>query len=332
MTTTNDVGASRVPQRADGAVSGGEFRTTDSGAAVRFVDRSYGGAVRIGLADGHDVFRHIRHIGHGFLIDDMTLPGRARVQGRPESGVLIVETLAGQVRYWDGSREVTLDVGNSVLSARSLPAALRTEDVRVRIALVDETLLRRIVAEQLRPISGPITFDGQTPGSDALAQAWARSLRFAHDTVRSTHGESAPLLDEACGRLLAAAVLSAFPNSAQRDPLDEHDGSKPIQLRRAMSFINDSPHDDIGVREIAESVHLSPRAIQYLFRRHLDTTPTEYLRRVRLRGAHQDLLTGNTSTTTVSEIAAKWGFGHTGRFAVQYRQTYGLSPHVTLRQ
>jgi transcriptional regulator GlxA family with amidase domain len=131
--------------------------------------------------------------------------------------------------------------------------------------------------------------------------------------------------------MLAAAVLSCFPNSAKRDSLDEHGAPMPIQLRRAMSFIKDSSHADIGLHQIAESVHLSPRAIQYLFRRHMDTTPTEYLRRVRLRGAHEDLLAGGPSTTTVSEVAAKWGFGHTGRFAVLYRQTYGLSPHVTLR-
>ena len=31
-------------------------------------------------------------------------------------------------------------------------------------------------------------------------------------------------------------------------------------------------------------------------------------------------------------FAQRWGFAHTGRFAVLYRQTYGQSPHTTLRQ
>src|ERR1700720_1487345 len=38
------------------------------------------------------------------------------------------------------------------------------------------------------------------------------------------------------------------------------------------------------------------------------------------------------ANTTVSEIAQRWGFAHTGRFAVLYRQTYGQSPHATLDQ
>ena len=68
-----------------------------------------------------------------------------------------------------------------------------------------------------------------------------------------------------------------------------------------------------------------------MFRRHLGTTPTQYMRRVRLHYAHQDLMTGDRVHNTVAAIAAKWGFAHTGRFAVQYRQTYGRSPHSTLR-
>jgi transcriptional regulator GlxA family with amidase domain len=59
--------------------------------------------------------------------------------------------------------------------------------------------------------------------------------------------------------------------------------------------------------------------------------PSQYVRNIRLDHAHQDLVTSDRSYTTVSDVAVRWGFGHTGRFAVLYRQTYGQSPHVTLR-
>jgi transcriptional regulator GlxA family with amidase domain len=72
--------------------------------------------------------------------------------------------------------------------------------------------------------------------------------------------------------------------------------------------------------------------LQYMFRKHRDCTPLEYLRRVRLHDAHLDLLTGNRATNTVSEVARRWGFGHLGRFAVHYREHYGESPHETLRR
>ncbi|ATA29301.1 hypothetical protein MLM_3259 [Mycobacterium lepraemurium] len=99
-----------------------------------------------------------------------------------------------------------------------------------------------------------------------------------------------------------------------------------------MSFIHRHAAEDIGINDVAASVHLTPRAVQYLFRRQLDTTPTEYMRRVRLSRAHQELVAATTASSTVTEIAQRWGFAHTGRFAVLYRQTYGQSPHTTLRQ
>ena len=68
-----------------------------------------------------------------------------------------------------------------------------------------------------------------------------------------------------------------------------------------------------------------------MFRRYLDMTPTEHLRRVRLKRARADPIVADRAMTTVAATAAHWGFAHTGRFAVLYRQTFGESPHVTLR-
>jgi AraC-like DNA-binding protein len=52
---------------------------------------------------------------------------------------------------------------------------------------------------------------------------------------------------------------------------------------------------------------------------------------VRLHHAHQDLLAGVRPPDTVTAIAARWGFMHTGRFAALYRRTYSHSPNTTLR-
>lgn len=105
----------------------------------------------------------------------------------------------------------------------------------------------------------------------------------------------------------------------------------PAAFTGAVSFIQQHAGHGIGINDIAAAVRLTPRAVQYLFRQQLNTTPTEYLRRVRLHRAHRDLTSGDRSTTTVTEIAQRWGFAHAGRFAMLYRQTYGESPHDTLK-
>jgi len=107
--------------------------------------------------------------------------------------------------------------------------------------------------------------------------------------------------------------------------------AQPPGLRRSVAFIHENADGDIGLAEIAAAANLTPRAVQYMFRRHLGMTPMEYLRRVRLDRAHRDLQAANPAVDTVNSIAGRWGFAHAGRFSVAYRQVFGNPPSVTLR-
>ena len=141
-----------------------------------------------------------------------------------------------------------------------------------------------------------------------------------------------PLVLGHTSRMLAAVLLSTFPSTttSHERPHDRTD-YRPVLLRRAIEYVDSNAANDIALADIAEAVHVTPRAVQYMFRRHLDTTPLNYLRQVRLHHARQELLGADRQHETVTAVAAHWGFMHTGRFAVMYRQTFGESPHETLR-
>jgi len=87
-----------------------------------------------------------------------------------------------------------------------------------------------------------------------------------------------------------------------------------IATRLVLDLIDANVIEDIGLADFAEAVHVTARAVQNMFRRHLDTAPLRYLREVRLHYAHEDLLIANRRQDTVTAIAARWGFMHTGRF------------------
>jgi AraC-like DNA-binding protein len=53
--------------------------------------------------------------------------------------------------------------------------------------------------------------------------------------------------------------------------------------------------------------------------------------RVRLDHAHRDLLAASPASTTVTAIAARWGFASPSRFSDFYRRAYGRLPGHTLR-
>src|SRR3954466_587721 len=105
----------------------------------------------------------------------------------------------------------------------------------------------------------------------------------------------------------------------------------PPILRNAVAFIQENADADIGLEDIAAAVNVSPRSVQYAFRRNLGTTPLEYLRRVRLDRAHRDLKAADPSVDTVTAIAYRWGFAHAGRFSIAYREAFGMPPSRTLR-
>ncbi len=146
-----------------------------------------------------------------------------------------------------------------------------------------------------------------------------------------------PLVRAEMFRMLTTAVLMAFPCNAM-DALADRPApgtltAEPQVVRRAVEFIDANAQRAVGLGDIAEAARISPRGLQFAFRRHLDSTPLEYLRRVRMEGAHRDLKAGDpTRGDSVGAVAMGWGFTHPGRFAVGYRHLYGCAPSTTLRQ
>jgi transcriptional regulator GlxA family with amidase domain len=92
------------------------------------------------------------------------------------------------------------------------------------------------------------------------------------------------------------------------------------------------PTELVTVSDIARATNLSVRALEDGFRRHVGTTPMAHVRRVRLGRAHEELVEAEPGATTAMAVAQRWGFGHYGRFAAQYRSCFGCSPSETLRR
>lgn len=103
-------------------------------------------------------------------------------------------------------------------------------------------------------------------------------------------------------------------------------------MRRARDYIEANADQPLTVADIACACGVGVRGLQHGFQRSMQTSPTEYLRHVRLRYAHRELLIADPATTTVEAVAHRWGFSHRGRFAAQYRDRYGVQPADTLRR
>ena len=107
---------------------------------------------------------------------------------------------------------------------------------------------------------------------------------------------------------------------------------RPRRLAGVVEFIEQNAWPPMTVRDVAAEANVSLRALQPVFRQHLATTPYQYLLDVRLRHVRDELSAADPATATVREIAARWGFHQSGRFAHRYKQRFGCSPGATLRR
>lgn len=81
---------------------------------------------------------------------------------------------------------------------------------------------------------------------------------------------------------------------------------------------------------ICAAVGVGPRTLVRAVRAVRGTTPSRHLHALALAEARRALLDGTTAS--VREAALRFGFRELGRFAADYRATFGEKPSETLRR
>lgn len=253
----------------------------------------------------------------------------ALTSDQPMAGTFIARLRTGAIGYRFGRQENRWTAGEVFVAA---PTGA-TLDATVQACALDLALIDPATfAAVARTANGtPAAITGYRPVSAAAARTWLATLDFACRTA--ARPDVAPLVAGATSRLVAAAALAAFPHDGLTDPTaQDRADAHPATVRRAVAHIESHPDRDLTVADIAGAAYVTPRALQAAFRRHLDTTPMRYLRRVRLDRAHDELLAAAPGDTTVTAVAARWGYARPGRFAADYRAVHGTSPSQTLHR
>ncbi|GAA4545359.1 helix-turn-helix domain-containing protein [Amycolatopsis samaneae] len=314
------------------------FETTDHDQAGEYLTGIYGGNFRLGIGEKGAPVHLDWLITTTFTF--VTAVHSAEIGYTLESvpSLMIARPRTAPVHYRYGGAAHCFLPGEVHLSNTTEdhpPIQARWHNGAVQAVTFPFPLLDQVAAAPETRQSKPVRFTDLRSTNPEPARHLIATMDYLATSVRDRPEAMAePLVAGTAGRLLAAAALTTFPNTALTDPTieDRHD-SHPATLRRAIAYIDDHAHLDISAADIAAASHVTIRALQYAFRRHRDTTPMGYLRQARLQQAHQELLTADPTTgATITEIAARWGFFHPGRFAHRYRTAYGHPPYRTLHR
>ncbi|MFM2371268.1 MAG: hypothetical protein RIS85_990 [Pseudomonadota bacterium] len=162
------------------------------------------------------------------------------------------------------------------------------------------------------------------------------SVFVAHEKFVTASGGTAAadlmlhLIEQDHGYDLAVAVADQMvynavrsSSFAQRVSVQSRNGIRNPHLVRAIDAMRGHLHETFSRNELADGLGISPRQLERLFERYLNTSPKKYFMDMRLERARHLLLQTESSIT---EIALACGFQNVGHFGRVYRTAFGVSP------
>lgn len=140
------------------------------------------------------------------------------------------------------------------------------------------------------------------------------------------------LIEAAHGYDLSVAVSDQMVYNAvrhataeQRVSLQSRNGMRNPHMAKAIQMMNDNLETPISPAVIAADIGISPRQLERLFGKYLNTTPKKFYMEMRLERARNLLVQTESSVT---EIALACGFENPGHFSRVYRTSFGVTPHL----
>lgn len=311
------------------------FQTTDYDQAGEYLTQVYGTNMQMSGGQVGYAFRFTQLTTPTFSVGTAAQTDEMAIHIERPASLYVVRPRGTTMEHRSQSGVQQVGAGELFIASSEdgAPYSVRWTNGSIEATALPFDLIRQVAATESTVDDAPIRFPDLRPYNHAAARHLAATIDYLTDAIRDRPDAMAErLVASTSGQHLCAAVLSAFPNTALVEPTieDRHD-SHPRTLRRAIAYIESHAEEEITVADIAAAAHVTIRALQHAFRRHRDTTPMGYVRLVRLRQAHLELLaTDPTSSVTVTQVAARWGFFHPGRFARYYRDIHGCSPYQTL--
>ena len=104
---------------------------------------------------------------------------------------------------------------------------------------------------------------------------------------------------------------------------NKHKENGLYSIAESLAYIEKSYLTDISVSELAKISNYSERQFLRLFRKTSGCTPTEYIRRLRIRNACR-LLT--SSPGSITEISSQCGYSDSNYFTRAFKAETGMTP------
>jgi AraC-like DNA-binding protein len=175
------------------------------------------------------------------------------------------------------------------------------------------------------PLGEPLRLELQ-PFSPELETAWQQAvgLLLKYDELGIALPPTAALhLEEFVGSL----ILEQHPHNYSDALLVPTPAAAPRIVKEAEQLMRAEQPQTVSL--IAKKIGVSLRTLELGFREYRRSTPTQFLRQIRLDSARAELQ-APAAATTVTSVALANGFPHLARFSSYYHAAFNEFPSQTL--
>lgn len=246
----------------------------------------------------------------------------------------LVAPFRGRLFAVIGNDEAAHRPGTAMLVSPTFDNLVRVgrDTASLNIILRGPELRRHLAALLGEPLVSPLAFAARLN----LREGYGRSLaRFAHlamtEMQRPDSIFSEPITARSFFEFVTTALLLHQPHNYAAALRRLERPVMPRDVKRAIEYIHGNLDAVIGLPEIVTAAGIPGRTLLQHFRDFKGTSPMRYLRAARYQKVREELCRAEPEES-ITEIAAKWGFSHLGRFSVEYRRRFGESPSATLRR
>lgn len=181
---------------------------------------------------------------------------------------------------------------------------------------------------------------GKTPDLNTWSgkfRAWSEySQQMLQEKIVSVIERTISQPDLLTDRITAEAIeneiMEVFLLSTKLGPVSLNHAARHRAAKKAEDYIRENIGENITVSSLCKNIGVSERALRNGFIEYFGVPPKVYLQNLRLHNIRRSLKAGNPKTTSITELAMRFGITHLGRFSHNYHQLYGELPSITLQK
>ena len=270
----------------------------------------------------------------GFCMADMSHAGGLQAEVTPTDGYYRLDFgIAGFWRETRGAQAASYGPGTACLVSPSQPQRLELDDTirRLHLEIRGEAVLRQLADLLDRPVAEPPALPSRLDLGTGPGQSVWRTALFVARELDELGAAPNPLLEAHLQDYLITRLLLLLPHHWSDYLAEAGPTPSPASVRRAVDHVYAHADEPLSVAGLAQVAGVSARTLLRHFQAYRGLSPLAFIRQVRLRRAREDLSAARAGDS-VTAVLHRWGFGHAGRFAAEYRARYGETPSQTLQR